>query len=221
MMSEACREMRAALGAAALGRADPAELLALNAHLEGCADCRAELRELTSVAEALPLADPSRVTDDRTRPPAELQALVIQRVAGERTVGRTRTRRRVAVGVATAIAIAAAVVAVVLVVPDNSPSGTKVVFASNSEMTAAATLRARDADTEVAFHVAGLDKGERYWLWLTDKNGVRVAAGTVHGTGEPIDAVMTAALPLNEARRIWVTDEHDKVVLDQFLPAHS
>jgi anti-sigma factor RsiW len=131
MMSDACREMRAALGAAALGRADPAELLALNAHLDGCADCRAELRELTSVAEALPLADPSRIAGDSTRPPAELQAMVVHRVAGERTASRTRTRRRVAVAVATATAIAAAVVAVALVVPDHSPSGTKVVFASN------------------------------------------------------------------------------------------
>ena len=30
---------------------------------------------------------------------------------------------------------------------------------------------------------------------------------------------MTAALPLSDARRIWVTDEHDKVVLDEQLPA--
>ena len=220
-MSDACREMRTALGAAALGRADPAEQLALDAHLEGCADCRAELRELTSVAEALPLADPSRITVDRTPPPAELQALVLHRVAGERSARRTRTRRRVAFVVATAAAIAAAVIAFVLVVPDNSPSGTKVVFVSNSSVTATAMLRARDAGTEVAFHVSGLDKGERYWLWLTGKDHVRVAAGTVHGTGAPIDAVMTAALPLDQARRIWVTDEHDKVVLDQLLPASS
>ena len=29
---------------------------------------------------------------------------------------------------------------------------------------------------------------------------------------------MTAALPLRDARRIWVTDDHDQVVLDQRLP---
>ena len=30
---------------------------------------------------------------------------------------------------------------------------------------------------------------------------------------------MTAAIPLADARRIWVTDEHDQVVLDEQLPA--
>jgi hypothetical protein len=30
---------------------------------------------------------------------------------------------------------------------------------------------------------------------------------------------MTAAIPLADARRIWVTDDHDKVVLDERLLA--
>jgi hypothetical protein len=30
---------------------------------------------------------------------------------------------------------------------------------------------------------------------------------------------MTAAIPLDGARRIWVTDADDKVVLDELLPA--
>jgi len=52
--------MRAAMGSVALGGTEPAETLALRAHLDGCAECRAELRELTSVAAALPFADPAR-----------------------------------------------------------------------------------------------------------------------------------------------------------------
>ena len=52
-MSDPCRDWRGALGAAALGGIDPAEEIGLRAHLDGCATCRAELRELTAVARAL------------------------------------------------------------------------------------------------------------------------------------------------------------------------
>jgi hypothetical protein len=219
MMSDSCRELRAALGAVALGGADPSEELALRAHLDGCADCRAELRELTSVAAALPLADPSRLMGGLSQPSDALAKRVLGRVAAERTARRTRTRRRVAVVAATATAIAAAIIALVLVVPANSPSGTKVVFPARSGVTAAATLRPADGGTEVAFHVSGLHQGDYYWLWLTGDDGERIGAGTFQGTNAPADLVMTAALPLGDARRIWVTDEHNRVVLDQRLPA--
>ena len=52
-MTDGCRDWRGAIGAAALGRIDPAEEIALRAHLDGCAACRAELRELTAAARVL------------------------------------------------------------------------------------------------------------------------------------------------------------------------
>jgi hypothetical protein len=218
MTSEACREYRAALGAVALGNPDPAEELALQAHLDGCADCRTELRELTSVAAALPLADVGHVLGDVVRPSTDLGGQVLGRVAAERTARRVLIRRRIAVAAATATAIAAAIIALLLVVPSNGPGSTHVVFASRVGVSAAATLRARDAGTEVSFHVSGLRSGDYYWLWLTGTDEHRIAAGTFQGTDKPSNIVMTAALPLSEARRIWVTDAHDNVVLDQRLP---
>jgi hypothetical protein len=211
--------MRPILGAYALGNADPAEALALRAHLEGCADCRAELRELQSVAAALPLADPTRVIGGLTQPSPALAKRVLGRVAAERTARRTRTRRRIVGAAATATAIAAAIIALVLVVPASSPSGTKVVFPGHSGVVAAATLRSNAAGTEVAFRVSGLHQGDYYWLWLTGDDGDRIAAGTFQGTVATTNLTMTAALPLADARRIWVTDDHDRVVLDQRLPA--
>jgi len=219
MTSDACRELRATLGAVALGNADPAETLALRAHLDGCAECRTELRELTSVAAALPLADPARVTGGLPQPPAALAEQVLGRVAAERFARRRRTRYRVVRFVAAAAAVAAALVALVVLVPSHSSSGTHVEFASKSGVTATATLHPRAAGTEVAFHVAGLHEGEYYWLWLTGNDHDRVGAGTFRGTAGPADLVMTAALPLDEANRIWVTDEQNQIVLDQRLPA--
>lgn len=207
------------LGAVALGNADPAETLALRAHLDGCAECRTELRELTSVAAALPLADPARVTGGLPQPPPALAELVLGRVMAERTAHRRRTRARVVRFAAAAAAIAAAVVALVVLVPSHASSGTHVEFASTSGITAAATLRPLASGTEVAFHVAGLHAGEYYWLWLTGDDGHRIAAGTFRGTTAPADLVMNAGLSLDETRRIWVTDEHDHIVLDQRLPA--
>ena len=77
--------------------------------------------------------------------------------------------------------------------------------------------RARDAGTEIALEADGLDAGDWYWLWLTDADGDRVGAGTFQGTGGDIDVTLTAALGLEDARRIWVTDGDDEVVLDARL----
>jgi hypothetical protein len=118
-------------------------------------------------------------------------------------------------------AIAAALVAFVLVVPDHSSPGTRIVFTETAGVRADATLRGTAAGTEVAFHVSGLHQGEYYWLWVTGDDGDRVGAGTFQGTANPSDLRLTAALPLREARRIWVTDDHDKVVLDDRLPVRA
>ncbi|HUI47599.1 MAG TPA: anti-sigma factor [Acidimicrobiia bacterium] len=221
MTSEACREYRGTLGAVALGRAEPEESLALRAHIDGCAECRAELRELTAVAAALPFADTTHVAGGLSLPSPALARQVLGRVAVERSARRTRTRRRIAVAAATATAVAAAIIALVLVVPGNGspPGGQKVVFTTRSGLTANATLRASDAGTQVAFHVSGLHPGGYYWVWLTGEDGDRIAAGTFQGTTQPSDLLMTAALPLSDARRIWVTDDENRVVLDQRLPA--
>ena len=185
MTSDACRELRAALGAVALGNADPAEELALRAHLDGCAECRAELRELTSVAAAFrsPTRARRRGTSPSRRPRWRSACSAGSRPNAIRR--RHRRRRRIAVVAATATAIAAAIVAFVLVVPGNSPGGTRVTFPTTAGVSASATLRSRAAGTEVAFHVSGLHEGEYYWLWVTGADGDRIAAGTFQGSGRP------------------------------------
>jgi hypothetical protein len=55
------------------------------------------------------------------------------------------------------------------------------------------------------------DPDDVYWLWLSTPDGDRVAAGTFRGDGH---MQMSAALPYDEATRVWVTDEADEVVLD-------
>ena len=124
-------------------------------------------------------------------------------------------------GIAAAAAVLVLALALAVLVPRSGPSVTRISFPQTNGVSAHASLRARTAGTEVGFHVQGLHDGDYYWLWLTGVDGDRVAAGTFRGTPDATDLVMTAALPLQDARRIWVTDAENRVVLDQRVPATS
>jgi len=56
MKTDGCREWRESLGAYALGHLSEEERAGLEAHLEGCPSCRAELEQLTGVVHPLSLA---------------------------------------------------------------------------------------------------------------------------------------------------------------------
>ena len=219
MTADPCRDMRPLIGVAALGGLEPAEELALHAHLEGCAVCRAELRDLTAVARALPAADPGLISDDVATPSHALADQVSHRIAFERARQRRTRAGRLLLAGAAALAAAAAIAGLLLVAGGSSSGGTNVAFPTAHGVSGRATLRSQSAGTRVAFHVAGLHDGDAYWLWLTGEDGKRVAAGTFRGGADSMDLTMNAAIPLRDARRIWVTDAADDVVLDAQLPA--
>lgn len=214
MRSDGCREWRAALGAAALDLLDVGEQVALRAHLDGCAECRAELRELRAVAGVLPLADVERLLGDEREPSHVLGEQVLARLASARVEARRRRLGRVVAAAAVALLVVAAGVAVVARGDD---SGGVEVALTGTEASATVELRELAAGTEVRLLASGLDDGDWYWLWVTDANGRRVPAGTFRGTGGELDVTTTAALALDDTRRVWVTDADDEVVLDARL----
>jgi anti-sigma factor RsiW len=219
-MSESCREWRGDLAAAALGRLEDDARVALQAHLDGCAACRAELADITPVAAALPAADPAYVTtrSPSTAPPPGLAERVLGRLAFARADERRRGRRRVAVVVGTAAAAVAAAIGLLALGAslDSSTAPARHVAFGTAPVgvDASADLRSEDYGTEVKLDVTGLDDGEWYWLWLTGTDGRRVNAGTFRASGDHFSTDMTSALPLSKARRIWVTDDANNVVLD-------
>jgi anti-sigma-K factor RskA len=223
-MSESCRDWRGDLAADALGRLDADAHLALQAHLDGCAACRAELAELTPVARALPAADADRVIarTSLTEPPAGLADRVLGSLAFARAKEHRRNRRRAGIIAGSVAAVAAAIIGVLIVaaslqsVPQRSDRTIAFAVAPQG-VDATATLHNEEYGTEVKLVIDGLNDGEWYWLWLTGSDGNRVSAGTFRASGEHFTAEMTSALPLRHARRIWVTDAGDHVVFDSHI----
>ena len=216
MSRDACREFRGDLAARALGVSDPESDAALDAHLDGCPECRDELADLRGVADALARADADHVADP-TEAPSGLSARIFELVGAG--VAAERRRRRVVAG-ASAMLAAAALVIGVLVWRGDASDGRRIEFATTAGATGSAELVSRSWGTEVSLDVDGLDEGEVYWLWLTGDDGKRVVAGTLIGTGGPVQAVLASAIPTEDARRIWMNDEDDAVVLDALI-AHA
>lgn len=202
-----CRQWRGALAARALGLTDPASDVGLDAHIDACAECRAELDDLYTVASALSLTDVDRLHVGAPDP--DLESRIVQRIASEAKAARRQRWFRAAAGTAAAVLLLAAVVVNV-----GRDEGRQVVLAAGEGAQASAALLDRPWGTEIRLEVTGLDADEVYWLWLSDAEGERVAAGTMRGTDGEATAALASALPLDEARRIWMTDEDDEVVLD-------
>ena len=88
---EGCHPYREQIGAFLLGKLDGGELEAMQAHLDGCPVCRAEVRELEPVVAALADADPDRIAGD-PRPPGDLEESPSAPILGE--IHRAQSRRR-------------------------------------------------------------------------------------------------------------------------------
>ena len=200
MTSDTCRELRGALGAAAIGNLEPGEEIALQAHLDGCAECRDELNELSRVARGA-RSGRSCCGERAPRTVSRSRRRVRARMADERSTQQKRRRHRFAAVSATAgAAVAAAVLAFVLVFSSSGGSGTRVDFPVKNGVSASATLHPRSAGIEVGFHVSGLDDAEYYWVWVTGDDGDRISAGTFQGDPNPVNLTMSVAIPMKDAR---------------------
>ena len=213
MSAESCREWRESLGAHALGRLPDEERAALDAHLDGCAACRAELASLAGVARLLPLVDPTRLDSAPAPPPALADRVVATICSEHRASRRRRWRLGLTLGGATA-AVAAALLAFV-VLPGGGGNGAPerhVTFGSAPRetqvppgMEISATLLPHAYGTEIHMYVKGAPSGTLCRVFLRGPDGRRMPAGTFrYRWGEDSDAVLSAAMDLSDARTIGV-----------------
>jgi len=207
MTAERC-EWRESLGAHALGQLSDDERVALEAHLEGCAECRAELASLAGVARLLPLADPERFAEAPAPPPL-LGERIAATIAAER---RSSRRRRWRFGLAwsgAAAAMAAATVLAVFVLADGGDSGPPerhVDFAAlPAGMHIGATLAPRSYGTEIQVYVSGVSSGTLCRVFVRATGGARLSAGSFRYRWDGDNyAVLSSALDLSNTSAIGI-----------------
>jgi Putative zinc-finger len=209
MTTERCRGWRESLGAHALGQLPEEERAALEAHLEGCPECRAELESLAGAAHLLPLADPDRFGTTAPQPPAALGDRIAATIRAERRSARhRRLRLSLAAGGVTA-AVAAAVLAI-FVLPGGSGPGLgpeqHIAFGPlPSGIKIDATLEPHAFGTEIHMYVKGAPSGTLCRVFLRGPNGDRMPAGSFrYRWGDDANAVLSAALDLSRTRAIGV-----------------
>jgi len=204
-----CREWRELLGAHALGHLLGAERVGLEAHLDGCAECRAELAALEPVARMLPHADPGRF-ESAPQPPPELGQRIAATIAAEEQRGRQRQRRRTfggfALGGATAAIVAAVLAIFVFGGGDGGGPEQHVRFASLPPgVSVYATLEPHAYGTEIRMYVHGVPSGTLCRVYLRGPKGVTYPAGTFrYRWGDDSDAVLSSALDLSRTRAVIV-----------------
>jgi anti-sigma factor RsiW len=205
MKTERCREWRESLGALALGQLSDDKRAALEAHLEGCPECRAERESLAGVAQLLPLADPEHF-DAAPAPPPSLADRVAATIRAER---RSQRRRRLRLGFAfsgATAAVAAAVLAIFVLPSGTSTPEQTVAFQSLPPgLQISAKLEPHAFGTEIHMYVKGAPSGTLCRVFVRGPHGVRQSAGSFrYRWGDDSDAVLSAALDLSRTRAVGV-----------------
>jgi hypothetical protein len=211
MRTEHCRDWRVSLGAYVLGHLNEEEKAGLEAHLEGCPQCQAELETLGGVAKLLPNADPVRF-ESAPEPSADLGRRIFANVEAERKTEKKRRRRRRRVGFGfggVAIAATAAALLALFVLPGGNGGATpdqRVQFASLPPgVEIGAMLEPHAFGTEIHVYVSGIRSGTLCQVFLKGADGTRYPAGSFrYRWGEDSEAVLSSGLDLSRTAEIGV-----------------
>jgi hypothetical protein len=207
MKTERCREWREDLGAYALGHLPDEERARLEAHLDGCPDCRAEADSLLAVAQRLPHADPARFGPAPV-PPPELGQRIAATIGVERRSQRRHRRLRLGLGLSGAAAAAAAAVLAIFVLSSNEVSGPEEQVAFHSlpqGVKIAATLEPRAFGTEIRMYVVGIRSGTLCQVSMRGPGRTEISAGSFrYRWGSEDSAVLSAALDLSRAKALVI-----------------
>ncbi|MDQ3404678.1 MAG: zf-HC2 domain-containing protein [Actinomycetota bacterium] len=218
MNDDAHRGVRELLGAYALDQLDDHERLAVDAHLGGCPDCRAELREITPVAESLRLVDLDQLALPNPATPPGLGDAVIARVRAE-NAARARLPRSTVPVAAAVIAIALGAGIGWLAHPD-SPAAPKVpleavaVRTPGQDIAANAQLVPHTWGVEIKLTATGFVPGAAYRVAVIGADGAKVPAGEFLGTGSAeMRCNLNSSILRAQANGFEVTDSDGSVVL--------
>lgn len=211
-------ELHHLLGAYILGGLDAADSQRFEAHLEDCADCRAELAGLESLPgllDALPVPDAVALTGG-PRPAAapEPASSVPRAVLDELAARRRKLRRRWAalVGAVAAACLALGLAVGPLLNRPPQPDASYSVQAGNG-LRFSVDLARKTWGTELAVSGSSMPTDGTYSLWVRDRDGGedRACAWTATPSGR---IKVTGATPVQFARiaGVELRDETDHTV---------
>lgn len=204
MKTDGCRHWKETLGAYALGHLADDERAGLEAHLEGCAACRAEADSLLAVSRLLPHADPAHF-GPAPQPPAELGKRIAATIGAEQRSKRRRRRLQLGLGMGGA---AAAAVLAIFVLTGGEEKGPEQHVAFNSlpsGVKIGATLEPQAYGTEIHMYVKGISSGTLCRVYMRGPGGEDVSAGSFrYRWGGDDAATLSAALDLSRAEALVV-----------------
>jgi hypothetical protein len=199
-----CDDHREALGGYVLDGLTEQEASAVRAHLDQCADCRAEADHAAQSAALLELArTPVPRVPDRVR----------DRVVAD--AARRRGRRRWAVATAAAATIAAVAGGIVgwTLAGTGAPEvAVPLEVVEPFEASGRATFSPDDGAVRVHLEVEGLEPLEApgvYEAWLYTHDSRILSIGQIDGTDGTYVGELTATGGLDEFRTFWITAEPD------------
>lgn len=231
------RGLRELLGPFALGHLSGSEHDRVRAHLDGCAECRAELEDLLPVARALDAVDARAFTDDPAPLPPTLGEGVRRAVAdarrtrdadelGRRRVetlaARRRSRTRL-LGAAAALVVAAGVGGAVgrATAPEPPAVPAEAISLQVDEQQVSvesADLVAHTWGVELRIVAAGFAEGETFRAAFRTDDGTLVPAGEFRGVGDdPMTCFLQSATLREDVTQVLVTDAGGRTVLSSDL----
>ncbi|MEO8282453.1 MAG: zf-HC2 domain-containing protein [Pseudarthrobacter sp.] len=206
------------LGAYVLGGLDSSDSQRFEAHLQDCAECRADLAELESMPallDALPVPEAVALTGtSRIVPTAEPAASVPRAVLVELATRRRKSRRRwvALVGAVAAACLALGVAAGPLLNRPPQPDASYSVQADNG-LRFSVDLARKNWGTELAVNGSSMPLTGTYSLWVRDRAGGedRACAWTATPSGR---IKVTGATPVQLASiaTVELRDDDEKTV---------
>jgi predicted anti-sigma-YlaC factor YlaD len=199
-----------------VGQITDEDRLALDAHLDGCAACRQEKRDLGGLARILPAADPDHL--DAPEVPRQLESAVFDRLhAQARRDRRRRAARNVLGGAAAAVAVAA-LVFVLLATVGSPGSGRTIALSGRAGVEATAQLKQEPWGTDVRLRETGQTGGQVLTVSMRTTSGSWWAAGTYRTVaGRAVQVDLACAVPPSEIAEIWVRNTAGRSVLHGYV----
>lgn len=218
MTQPTCIRWQGELAMLSLGKLEPEVAVALQAHLDGCGECRGQATELAPLAAALGIASLAAVEDtEASLVPSRLEESVLSRLATEARRDRRSSRRRVGVVATVAAGIAAAAVTIVAV-GSPPPAGRVVTLRGPPGTAATITLVRSSSGTSVTLREHGQPVGQDFVVTMQSHSGTWWQAGSYHTSSMTVRAQLTCAIEPYEITRVWVRDGGGATVLSGYLP---